>query len=98
MNLYKVEVTLETVVLAESQLAAELLAEDIVKNEDDTASSVFATEIKDLKDLPAPWDGSCRPWGKTDSFDRTIKDILAAQTKSIENQPPPYLHVGILSM
>lgn len=79
MNLYKVEVIFETVVRAESQFAAELLAEDIVKDEDDTASSVFATGIKDLKDLPEPWDGSCRPWGETDPFDRTIKEILAAK-------------------
>jgi len=80
MKLYAVEVTFKTVVRAPDALAAELLAEDVVKDEDDPADSAIAYEIKTLDDLPSGWKGNCIPWGERDPMDRTIKEILDENT------------------
>jgi hypothetical protein len=83
MMLYKVHLTYETVIRAESREAAEKEAEYAMRHEiDDEPLSVDASEINDVNDLPHGWNPQCRPWGERDPYDRTIGQILSANVPS----------------
>ena len=84
MKLFKIEVTYETVILAENLAAAELLGPGIIKGTDESENTVWSSEIKTLGDLPPGWDGKCRPWGEEDPFDRTIEKILENPDKKVD--------------
>lgn len=78
MKLYKVEVIYQTVILAESEQDAERNAGYVIKKEDDAdPQMIMAEEVTNVAQLPAPWDGECRPWGERDPMDRTIGQVLA---------------------
>lgn len=75
MQLFKVEMTFETVVLAESSQAAEIEAQYEIREEDPI--ECFVSTIRALRDLPDQWDGDCVPWGSGYNVkQRTIKQIL----------------------
>lgn len=76
MKLYKVEVTYEIVMLAESREKAEQDAPYIVRNEDDSTPNTDATEIKSESELPCEWDKNCLPFGAIEKPQRTIGQIL----------------------
>jgi hypothetical protein len=75
MKLYKVEMTFETVVLAESSQAAEREARYNIGEEDPI--ECWVSGIRALGDLPDQWDGDCIPWGGGHNVKQhTIKQIL----------------------
>lgn len=88
MKLYKVHLEYETVILAESQEAAEREAAYVLRHEaDDEPEVVFADEIQTASDLPSGWNPQCRPWGERDPHDRTIGEILSANAE-VSNPHP----------
>lgn len=76
MKLYKVEVTYEIVMLAESREQAEQDAPYIIRNEDDSTPNADATEITAEAELPGEWDARCLPFGTREKPERTIGQIL----------------------
>ena len=81
MPLFSVSVEFEIVVNAKTKWEADRMAEGVIRDDDDSnPSTIITKEIKDLDDLPTPWDGDCRPWGDRDPMDRTIRQIID-QTK-----------------
>jgi hypothetical protein len=75
MNIYKVEVTYETVIYATSKTDAERRANYVIRNEcDSDPISPRATEVKSLSNLPSGWCGNCIPWDGRN--DRTISEHI----------------------
>ena len=62
MNVYRVKVTYETVVVAGNPASACNTAEFAIRNWDE-ASTCEATHIDKLNDLPDGWTLDCIPWG-----------------------------------
>jgi hypothetical protein len=82
MKLYKVHIEYETVFLAEDEESAISNAQYSMRHEiDDDPEIIFADEILKLDDLPPGWNPQCRPWGNKDPHDRTIGQILSANTQ-----------------
>ena len=85
MKLYQVEVTYQTIILAENETDAEKQADYIVRHEaDDDPLIVNASEISHASQVKQPWTPQCRPWGERDPYDRTIAQILQANTKTTD--------------
>lgn len=76
MKLYKVRITFETVIRAESPGDAADQAERVIRDGDDVYDEIDASEIRNIDDIPYGWDAGCRPWGETDPMDRSIGEIL----------------------
>lgn len=76
MKIYRVEITYETVIRASSQEDAERQANRILRDSDEEPATVDAVEVTTLPSLPLGWNGDCRPWGETDPYDRTLREIL----------------------
>jgi hypothetical protein len=82
MKLYKVRITFETVIRAESPGDAADKAERVIRDNDDPHSEIESDEIRSMDDLPEGWDAKCRPWGERDPYDRTIGEILGQNDQS----------------
>ena len=82
MKIYRLKVTYETVVRGSSVHAVECAANRIIRDSDDEPESE-AVEITDISELPIGWDGNCRPWGVTDSHDRTLREILGQNARAM---------------
>lgn len=76
MKMFKVKIVYETVILEEDEKSVKQNADYHLRYCDDLPQSVTAEEIKSLGDLPAGWDGRCRPWGKRNPMDWTIAEQL----------------------
>lgn len=78
MNLYKVTVTFEAVVAAESADAAVSMFDSGMGEIDDPPDTIEADKIESLEELPHGWDGNCIPWGERDPINpnTTIRQIL----------------------
>lgn len=84
MNLYKVTVTFEAVVAAESGDAAVSMFDSGMGEIDDPPDTIEADKIESLEELPHGWDGNCIPWGNRDKFpgvNATIRQILEKSSK-----------------
>jgi hypothetical protein len=76
MSLYRVRIEYDTVVAANSEREAERTGERIVRCGDEEPLDSYASEIKNVDDLPDGWDpDECYPWGE--ESERTIRQILA---------------------
>jgi hypothetical protein len=74
MNVYRVKVIFETVVVAGNPASAWEAAEFAVKNEDEESVSCEATRIDEPHDLPEGWGLDCFPWG-TNQF-KNLGELL----------------------
>lgn len=76
-NLFKVNVQYTILVRADNKEEAEREAEYVVRHEDEEPEYTEAFEINDISEVPLSWRNA-RPWGETDPYDRTVKQILGA--------------------
>ena len=77
MNLYKVRLKFETVVLANAPIDAEEHAHYVIQHEDESMPVEYnAEEIKSLADLPSEWDGNCIPYGPDKNNHMTSDQII----------------------
>ena len=79
-RLFRVKVTYETVIYAESESEAVKHVSYGTGEIDDTPINTEVSDINKLSDLPSPWDGLCLPWGDTPEG-KTISNILLERNK-----------------
>ena len=79
MRLWTVRISWDLVVRAEDASAARIAAMDAVQEPlfDDEPTLTMPTPVSAVRDLPSLWDGTCRPYGERDEFDRTIAEQLS---------------------
>jgi hypothetical protein len=75
-RLFRVKVTYETVIYAESEEEALGHVTYGMSEIDDTPQEVKASPINDISDLPGTWSEKCLPWGNT-LEDKNIAKILS---------------------
>ena len=86
-RLFRVQVTFDTVIYAESEKAAKQKVKYGTGEIDDMPVSVLAMPIESLDGLPAGWNAECLPWGDAPLPSKTIGEILHANAEPIHNQP-----------
>lgn len=62
MKIFRVKVTYETVIRAQSSAEAEQSADRVIRDSDEDPQEVDAVFITKLSELPDGWDQSCLPW------------------------------------
>jgi hypothetical protein len=76
-SLFKVRVTFETVVLADSPKEATDLFKFGMGEADDPPSEVCCAPIKSKDQLPKGWCGRCLPWGHGNKEEKDVFEILS---------------------
>jgi hypothetical protein len=79
-QLFRVKVTYDTVIRAESEEEARREVQYGMGDIDDAPTEIEIKLIKTLKDLPPVWGEKCLPWGERDPYDRNIGQILSANS------------------
>ena len=79
MRLWTVRISWDLVVRAEDPSAARIAAMDAVQEPlfDDEPTLTMPQPVSAVLELPSLWDGTCRPYGERDEFDRTIAEQLS---------------------
>lgn len=85
MKIFRVKVTYETVIRAESQTDTERYADRIIRDSDETPTEVDADMISSISELPDGWDQNCLPW----ETGVTNGDIALGAMLSSENEQSP---------
>jgi hypothetical protein len=73
-SLFKVRVTFETVVLADSSKEATV---------DDPPVEVCCDKVESIAQLPKRWEGRCLPWGKLNVKNKTVRQILTENERGM---------------
>lgn len=86
MPLFKVSVTLETVVFVEDPREARYVARDGLETALDTDIDAADIEpITDVRDLPDGWDAESLVWHHADTYgDLSVKDALARSQREAD--------------
>lgn len=88
MKIFRIKVTYETVIRAESQADAERYADRIIRDSDEIPTEVDANMISSISELPDGWDQNCMPW----ETGVTNGDIALGAMLSPENVEPTDRH------
>lgn len=88
MKIFRIKVTYETVIRAESQADAERYADRIIRDSDEIPTEVDANMISSISELPDGWDQNCMPW----ETGVTNGDIALGAMLSSENVEPTDRH------
>jgi hypothetical protein len=82
-SLFKVRVTFETVVLADSSKEATDLFKWGMGEVDDPPVEVCCDKVESIAQLPKRWEGRCLPWGKLNVKNKTVRQILTENERGM---------------